>query len=183
MAAAGIFEGLNPEQRAAVEAVRGPVCIVAGAGSGKTTTITRRIAHQVASGTFAASEILAVTFTDKAAGEMRSRLAALGVKGVEARTFHSAALAVLRGLAPEPPAGVLPSKVITLRQIANALPKPFRFRPAADLATEIERAKNRRIGAARVPALARRPRSADPARPDGTRLPRVRAPEGGTRAP
>ena len=148
MAAAGIFEGLNPEQRAAVEAVRGPVCIVAGAGSGKTTTITRRIAHQVASGTFAASEILAVTFTDKAAGEMRSRLAALGVKGVEARTFHSAALAVLRGLAPEPPAGVLPSKVVTLRQIANALPKPFRFRPAADLATEIERAKNRRVGPA-----------------------------------
>jgi DNA helicase-2/ATP-dependent DNA helicase PcrA len=146
VAAAGIFEGLNPEQRAAVEAVRGPVCIVAGAGSGKTTTITRRIAHQVASDTFDASEILAVTFTDKAAGEMRSRLAALGVKGVEARTFHSAALAVLRGLAPEPPAGVLPSKVITLRQIAHALPKPFRFRPAADLATEIERAKNRRIG-------------------------------------
>jgi DNA helicase-2/ATP-dependent DNA helicase PcrA len=148
VAAAGIFEGLNPEQRAAVEAVRGPVCIVAGAGSGKTTTITRRIAHQVASGTFAASEILAVTFTDKAAGEMRSRLAALGVKGVEARTFHSAALAVLRGLAPEPPAGVLPSKVVTLRQIANTLPKPFRFRPAADLATEIERAKNRRVGPA-----------------------------------
>ena len=131
MAAADIFEGLNPEQRAAVEAVRGPVCIVAGAGSGKTTTITRRIAHQVASGTFAASEILAVTFTDKAAGEMRSRLSALGVKGVEARTFHSAALAVLRGLASEPPAGILPSKVITLRQIANALPKPFCFRPAA----------------------------------------------------
>ncbi|MBA3717524.1 MAG: ATP-dependent DNA helicase UvrD2 [Actinobacteria bacterium] len=148
MDAPRILDGLNPEQRGAVEAVRGPVCIVAGAGSGKTTTITRRIANQVASGTFAASEILAVTFTDKAAGEMRSRLAALGVEGVEARTFHSAAFAMLRGLAPEPPASVLPSKVITLRQIANSLPKPFRFRPAADLATEIERAKNRRIGPA-----------------------------------
>ena len=54
---------------------------------------------------------------------------------------------MLRGLASEPPAGILPSKVVTLRQIANALPKPFCFRPAADLATEIERAKNRRIGA------------------------------------
>jgi ATP-dependent DNA helicase UvrD/PcrA len=146
--AARILDGLNTEQRAAVEAVNGPVCIVAGAGSGKTTTITRRIAYQVASGTFAPSEILAVTFTDKAAGEMRSRLGALGVGGVEARTFHSAALAVLRGLAPEPPGTVLPSKVIALRQIANSLPKPFRFRPAADLATEIERAKNRRIAPA-----------------------------------
>ncbi len=148
MAAAAIFDGLNPEQRAAVEAVRGPICILAGAGSGKTTTITRRIANQVASGTFPASEILAVTFTDKAAGEMRSRLAALGVEGVQARTFHSAALAVLRGLAPEPPGAVLPSKVVALRHIANSLPKPFCFRPAADLATEIERAKNLRIGPA-----------------------------------
>ena len=69
-----IFEDLNPEQRRAVEAVRGPVCILAGAGSGKTTTITRRIAWQVASGARRFDEILAVTFTDKAAGEMRSRL-------------------------------------------------------------------------------------------------------------
>jgi len=143
-----ILDNLNPEQRAAAEAARGPVSIVAGAGSGKTTTITRRIAYQVASRAFAPSEILAVTFTDKAAAEMRSRLAVLGVEGVEARTFHSAAFAQLRALAPAPPGNVLPSKVIALRQIANSLPKPFRFRPAADLATEIERAKNRRIGPA-----------------------------------
>jgi DNA helicase-2/ATP-dependent DNA helicase PcrA len=143
-----ILDGLNDEQRRAAETVRGPVCILAGAGSGKTTTITRRVAFQVASGVFASSDILAVTFTDKAAGEMRARLAALGVRGVEARTFHSAAYAQLRGLSAEPPAGVLPSKVILLRQIANSLPKPFRFRPAADLATEVERAKNRRVGPA-----------------------------------
>src|SRR6478736_723282 len=91
-----IFEGLNDEQRRAVEAVRGPVCILAGAGSGKTTTITRRIANQVATGAFEPGQILAVTFTDKAAGEMRARLAGLGVAGVVARTFHSAALAQLR---------------------------------------------------------------------------------------
>jgi DNA helicase II / ATP-dependent DNA helicase PcrA len=100
----------------------------------------------VASGAFPPSQILAVTFTDKAAGQLRSRLASLGVEGVEARTFHSAAFAQLRALAPEPPSNVLPSKVIELRRIANSLPKPFRFRPAADLATEIERAKNSRVG-------------------------------------
>jgi len=139
-----IFDGLNPEQRRAVEAVRGPVCILAGAGSGKTTTITRRVAHQVASGTFAADEILAVTFTDKAATEMRARLAALGVSGVTARTFHSAALAQLHWLGTPPPR-ILPSKALTLRRIGNGLPPPYKFRPAGDLATEVEWAKNRRL--------------------------------------
>ncbi len=140
-----VLEGLNPEQRRAAELVRGPVCILAGAGTGKTTTITRRIANQVATGAFAAGEILAVTFTDKAAGEMRSRLAALGADGVQARTFHSAALAQLRHFAPTAVGRILPSKALTLRHIANSLPTPFRFRPAGDLATEIEWARNRRI--------------------------------------
>jgi DNA helicase II / ATP-dependent DNA helicase PcrA len=139
-----IFDGLNPEQRRAVEAVRGPVCILAGAGSGKTTTVTRRVANQVATGAFAAEEILAVTFTDKAATEMRERLEALGVRGVTARTFHSAALAQLHRLG-EPPQRILPSKALALRRIANALPPPYKFRPAGDLATEIEWAKNRRL--------------------------------------
>jgi DNA helicase II / ATP-dependent DNA helicase PcrA len=140
-----IFAGLNDEQRRAVESVRGPVCILAGAGSGKTTTITRRIANQVATGAFEPRGILAVTFTDKAAGEMRGRLEALGVTGVEARTFHSAAYAQLRAFAADPPGAVLPSKALMLRQIANRLPIPYRFRPAGDLATEIEWAKNRRL--------------------------------------
>jgi DNA helicase-2/ATP-dependent DNA helicase PcrA len=136
---------LNAEQRRAVEAVRGPVCILAGAGSGKTTTITRRIANQVATGTFRAQEILAVTFTDKAAGEMRARLEALGAPGVRARTFHSAALAQLRHFAPERVGKIVSSKALALRQIGNTLPMPYKFRPAADLATEIEWAKNRRL--------------------------------------
>ena len=140
-----ILVGLNPEQRRAAELVRGPVCILAGAGTGKTTTITRRIANQVATGAFGAGEILAVTFTDKAAGEMRARLAALGADGVQARTFHSAALAQLRHFDPDAVGRILPSKALTLRHIANSLPVPYKFRPAGDLATEIEWASNRRI--------------------------------------
>src|SRR4051794_4779251 len=139
-----IFDGLNTEQRRAVEAVRGPVCILAGAGSGKTTTITRRVANQVLTGAFAPQQILAGTFTDKAAGELRARLAALGVKGVRAGTFHAAALRQLRHFAPGDAGSILPSKALALRQIANGLPRAFRFRPAGDLATEIEWAKNRR---------------------------------------
>ena len=145
MDAESILGGLNPEQRRAAEAVRGPVCILAGAGSGKTTTITRRIAWQVASGVFRSDEILAVTFTDKAAGEMRGRLARLGVDGVEARTFHSAALAQLRRSRGEAPGRILSTKALLLRQIGNSLPRPYRFRPAGDLATEVEWAKNRRL--------------------------------------
>ncbi len=142
-----ILADLNPEQRRAVTSVTGPLCILAGAGTGKTTTITRRIAAQVCEGAFAGQNILAVTFTDKAATEMRRRLAELGVEGVRARTFHSAALAQLRRLRRAPLGDVLPSKAPALRRIANSLPKPYRFRPAADLASEIERAKNRRVSA------------------------------------
>ena len=144
MDAERIFAGLNAEQRAAVETPHGPVCILAGAGTGKTTTITRRIAWQVTSGAFPASELVAVTFTDKAAGELRARLAALGVEGVRASTFHSAALALLRRFAGDP-GRILSTKALLLRQIGNRLPAPYKFRPAGDLATEIEWAKNRRL--------------------------------------
>jgi len=139
-----IFAELNAEQRRAVEAVRGPVCILAGAGSGKTTTITRRIANQVAIGEFEPHEIRAVTFTDEAATEMRERLERLGVGGVTARTFHSAALRQLHRLGT-PPERIMASKALLLRQLGNTLPPPYKFRPAGDLATEVEWAKNRRL--------------------------------------
>src|SRR3954462_6306510 len=119
--AATVLDGLNPAQREAAEATRGCVCILAGAGTGKTTTITRRIAWQVASGAFAPSEIVAVTFTDKAAGELRSRLRALGGEGGRAPPFHSAALALLRRFAGDP-GRILSTKALLLRQIANRLP-------------------------------------------------------------
>jgi DNA helicase-2/ATP-dependent DNA helicase PcrA len=139
-----ILAGLNPEQRAAAEATRGPVCILAGAGTGKTTTITRRIAWQVASGAFPASQLVAVTFTDKAAGALRARLAALGVHGVRASTFHATALSLLRHFGGDP-GRILATKALLLRRIGNGLPRPYRFVPSGDLATEIEWAKNRRL--------------------------------------
>jgi DNA helicase-2/ATP-dependent DNA helicase PcrA len=148
--AARILDGLNPAQREAAEAVRGPVAILAGAGTGKTTTITHRIAWQVASGTFRPEQILAVTYTQKAAGELRERLASLGVVGVEARTFHSAALAQLSGLyerfAGERLPDVLDHKARLITPLANALPPPHKFLPRRELAGEIEWAKNRMIG-------------------------------------
>ena len=93
--------GLDDEQRAAVLAPSGPLCVLAGAGTGKTRTITHRIAQLVASDLHRADEILAVTFTNRAAGEMRLRLRSLGVGGVQARTFHAAALRQLRYFWPK----------------------------------------------------------------------------------
>ena len=97
---AAALEGLDPQQRRAVLAPRGPVCILAGAGTGKTRTITRRIAHLVSTGHVRGDQVLAVTFTSRAAGELRMRLAGLGVADagtgpVQARTFHSTALRTL----------------------------------------------------------------------------------------
>jgi DNA helicase II / ATP-dependent DNA helicase PcrA len=146
-----ILAGLNPEQRKAAEEVRGPVAILAGAGTGKTTAITHRIANQVATGVVPAEAILAVTFTDKAAGELKTRLKKLGVEGVEARTFHSAALSQLSRLwtvhMGEPLPDVLDSKAPLISNLANALPPPHKFLPRRELAGEIEWAKNRMIPA------------------------------------
>jgi DNA helicase-2/ATP-dependent DNA helicase PcrA len=96
-----LLEHLDPEQRDVATALRGPVCVVAGAGTGKTRAITHRIAYGVASGVYQPSEVLAVTFTTRAAGEMRNRLALLGAPGVQARTFHSAALRQARYFWPQ----------------------------------------------------------------------------------
>ena len=87
-----ILAGLDPEQREAVTHIRGPLCIIAGAGTGKTRVITHRIAYAVAAGVTDPSKTLALTFTARAAGEMRARLRTLGVPSAAARTFHSAAL-------------------------------------------------------------------------------------------
>jgi DNA helicase II / ATP-dependent DNA helicase PcrA len=149
----GILAGLNDAQRAAAHAVRGPVAILAGAGTGKTTTITHRIANQVATGTFEARQILAVTFTDKAARQLKERLARLGAEGVEARTFHAAALSQLSRLwerhTGERLPAILDRKAPLIASLAGALPPPYKFLPRSELAGEIEWAKNRTIAPSR----------------------------------
>lgn len=140
-----IFAGLNNEQRSAVEATRGPVCILAGAGSGKTTTITRRIANQVATKTFRATDILAVTFTDRAATEMAKHLELLGVPEIRAKTFHAEALAQYRRFASDE-SEIVAAKAPIISSLVRALPPPHKFTALRDIATEIEWAKNRRIG-------------------------------------
>ncbi|KAB1981836.1 ATP-dependent DNA helicase UvrD2 [Streptomyces triticiradicis] len=106
-----VLDGLDPEQRAVATALHGPVCVLAGAGTGKTRAITHRIAYGVRAGILQPSSVLAVTFTNRAAGEMRGRLRQLGAGGVQARTFHSAALRQLQYFWPKAVGGSLPRLV------------------------------------------------------------------------
>ncbi|SPE57998.1 ATP-dependent DNA helicase UvrD2 [Streptomyces netropsis] len=106
-----MLDGLDPEQREVATALSGPVCVLAGAGTGKTRAITHRIAYGVRSGLLQPSSVLAVTFTNRAAGEMRGRLRQLGAGGVQARTFHSAALRQLQYFWPKAVGGEVPRLV------------------------------------------------------------------------
>ncbi|MEU9297841.1 ATP-dependent DNA helicase UvrD2 [Streptomyces sp. NPDC048266] len=103
-----VLDGLDPEQREVALALSGPVCVLAGAGTGKTRALTHRIAYGVRAGILQPASVLAVTFTNRAAGEMRGRLRQLGAGGVQARTFHSAALRQLQFFWPKAVGGDLP---------------------------------------------------------------------------
>ena len=147
---ARLLDDLNDAQREAVLATTGPVVILAGAGTGKTRVISRRTAYAIATEVVPADQVLVVTFTDKAAGEMVERLQELGLPGVTARTFHAHALSQLRHFWPsrhegEPMPDVLDSKLPILVPLVRALPGHYRFTPAKDLASEIEWAKSRRL--------------------------------------
>jgi len=111
--AEGILAALDDEQRAVATAVRGPVCVIAGAGTGKTRAITHRLAYAVDIGVVDPQRILALTFTARAAGEMRTRLRALGVPSVAARTFHAAALKQLMYFWPDVLGGRFPQLLTT----------------------------------------------------------------------
>ncbi|PJM96015.1 ATP-dependent DNA helicase UvrD2 [Streptomyces sp. CB01373] len=106
-----VLDGLDPEQREVATSLHGPVCVLAGAGTGKTRAITHRIAYGVRAGVLHPSTVLAVTFTNRAAGEMRGRLRQLGAHGVQARTFHSAALRQLQYFWPKAIGGAMPRLV------------------------------------------------------------------------
>lgn len=140
-----VLDGLDPEQREVATALRGPVCVLAGAGTGKTRAITHRIAYGVRSGVLQPSSVLAVTFTNRAAGEMRGRLRQLGATGVQARTFHSAALRQLQYFWPKSVGGGIPKIIDRKIQIVADAAAACRIRldrnELRDAAAEIEWAK------------------------------------------
>ncbi len=140
-----LIDALDPEQQQVALAVTGPVCVLAGAGTGKTRAITHRIAYGVRTGRYAATSVLAVTFTARAAGEMRSRLRDLGVPGVQARTFHSAALRQLMHFWPQVIGGrpwkVVEHKAQLVAAAARRLAISVDRVAVRDLASEIEWAK------------------------------------------
>jgi len=162
VAQAHLLEGLDPDQHAAVVSEAQPLCILAGAGSGKTRVLTRRIAHRVATGSADAGHVLALTFTRKAAGELRSRLRSLGVpEGAAAGTFHAIAYAQLRqrwaDRRQSPPA-LLDRKARLLAPLlprARAGGRASATVQAADLAGEIEWAKARIVDPTRYEAEAK----------------------------
>ncbi len=142
-----VLAGLDTDQLAAVTAPAGPVCILAGAGTGKTRAITHRIAHRVLTGEIQPANVLAVTFTARAAAQLRERLAALGVTGVQARTFHAAALRQVRFFAERllrgrPLPDVVESKVRLITLAAARSGVRADRTGVRDLASEIEWAKS-----------------------------------------
>ncbi len=155
-----LLEGLDPEQREAVTAPRGPVCVLAGAGTGKTRTITHRIAHLVDRGLVVPQQVLAVTFTARAAGEMRTRLRGLGAAGVQAQTFHAAAFRQLRYFWPRALGGSLwplaDNKFRLVMQAANRVGISTEKESVRDLAAEIEWSKASLVGPDQYAAAAAR---------------------------
>ncbi len=158
--------GLDPQQLAAVHAPRGPVCVLAGAGTGKTRTITRRIAYLVEHGHVAPGQVLAVTFTSRAAGQLRTRLRKLGIGGVQARTFHAAALRQLRYFWPQvvgdTPWELLDRKFALVNQSAARVGAPTTTESVRDLAGEIEWAKATLVAPEDYPVAAARARRDPP---------------------
>ncbi|WP_299440964.1 ATP-dependent DNA helicase UvrD2 [uncultured Phycicoccus sp.] len=172
-----VLDALDPEQREVAAHPLGPMCVLAGAGTGKTRAITHRIAYGVLSGTYQPQRVLAVTFTARAAGEMRTRLRDLGVGGVQARTFHAAALRQLHyfwpqaigGAAPE----VMPHKASAVAEAGGRLRLRLDSPAIRDVAAEIEWSKVSMLTADTYPAAARTQKREPPAGLDHTAMARV----------
>ena len=140
-----ILDGLDPEQREVATSTTGSVCVLAGAGTGKTRAITHRIAYGIATGVYAPHRVLALTFTARAANEMRSRLRILGAPGVQARTFHAAALRQLQYFWPQAVGGTPPQLLSHKASFIGEAAGRLRFSTdraiIRDLASHIEWAK------------------------------------------
>ena len=165
-----ILAALDPEQREVATTLTGPVAVIAGAGTGKTRAITHRIAYAVAAGVYQPTSVLAVTFTQRAAGEMRGRLSQLGVRGVQARTFHSAALRQAQYFWPRVYGSELPSILQNRMSLVAESASRLRVRTDTaalrDLVSEIGWAKVSNVSPEDYPRLApargRELASADP---------------------
>ncbi|MEP6482757.1 MAG: ATP-dependent helicase, partial [Rhodoglobus sp.] len=148
-AAESLLAGLDDQQRIAAETLLGPVCLLAGAGTGKTRAITHRIAYGVATGVYPPGRVMALTFTARSAGELRGRLRALGAGGVAARTFHAAALSQLNFFWPQVVGGSMPrlldGKARLLAQAADTIKLKLDTATLRDAAGEIEWRKTSRL--------------------------------------
>jgi DNA helicase-2/ATP-dependent DNA helicase PcrA len=172
-----VLAALDPEQREVALAARGPVCVLAGAGTGKTRAVAHRIAYAVATGVVDPARVLAVAFTTRAAGELRGRLRQLGdralpaggMERVQARTFHAAALRQLTHFWPltvgGPPPRVLDSKVALLTEAARGLRLQLSPPELRDVAGEIEWAKVTGVGAQEYPEASAKVGRAPPVAP------------------
>ena len=154
-----ILAALDPNQREVAEAVEGPLVVIAGAGTGKTRAITHRIAHAATVGAADPSRTLAVTFTTRAAGEMRGRLTELGFNGVQARTFHSAALRQLQYFWPGSYGSELPpltqSRYGLVAEAAGRNRLSNETTTIRDLSAEISWSKVSNVTPGSYPSLAR----------------------------
>jgi DNA helicase-2/ATP-dependent DNA helicase PcrA len=154
-----LLAGLDDQQRQAAEALLGPVVLLAGAGTGKTRAITHRIAYGVATGVYSPSRVMALTFTARAAGELRSRLRSLGAGGVSARTFHAAALSQLGFFWPQVVGGsapkVLESKGRLIAHAAESVHLRLDTATLRDTAAEIEWRKVSRLSLEQYAAAGR----------------------------
>jgi DNA helicase-2/ATP-dependent DNA helicase PcrA len=158
-----VLAALDPEQRQVALATRGPVCVLAGAGTGKTRAVAHRIAYAVWTGVVDPEHVLAVTFTTRAAGELRGRLrqiggADIGMERVQARTFHAAALRQLKHFWPRTVGGrapaVLESKISILSEAARRLRVTASVPEFRDTAAEIEWSKVTQVRPDDYPAAA-----------------------------
>jgi DNA helicase-2/ATP-dependent DNA helicase PcrA len=172
-----VLDALDPEQREVAADPLGPMCVLAGAGTGKTRAITHRIAYGVLSGAYQPQRVLAVTFTARAAGEMRTRLRELGVGGVQARTFHAAALRQLHYFWPQAVGGaapeVMPHKAGAVAEAGGRLRLRLDSTAVRDLAAEIEWSKVSMLTSESYPAAASRLRREPPAGLDATAMARL----------